>query len=48
MLLPCCFAFLIGCRRATWKAKSTPMPGHSYRERDHAYGQAMFKLQREH
>jgi hypothetical protein len=24
MLLPCCFAFLVGFRRVTWKAKSTP------------------------
>ncbi len=24
------------------------MPWHSYRERDHAFGQAIFKLQREH
>ena len=24
IFLPCCFAFVIGCCRATWKAKSTP------------------------
>ncbi len=24
-LLPCYFAFMVGCRRATWKVKSTPM-----------------------
>ena len=44
MFLPCCFAFLAGCPRVMWKAKSTPMPQHSYRERDYTFGQAMFKL----
>ena len=44
MLLPCCFAFLVGCRRVTRKAKSTPMTRHSYHERDYAFGQAMLKL----
>jgi hypothetical protein len=31
-LLPCCFAFLIGCRRVTRKAKSTPMSRRSLSE----------------
>src|SRR5438105_6759757 len=44
MFLPYCFAFLAGCRRVTWKARSTPMPRHSYRERDYTFGQVMFKL----
>ncbi len=44
MFLPCCFAFMVECRWATWKTKSTPMPRHSYRERDHALGRAIFKL----
>jgi hypothetical protein len=44
MFLPCCFAFLVGCRRVTWKAKSTPMPRLSYHEHDYPFGQAMFKL----
>src|SRR6266851_6158752 len=44
MFLPCCFAFLVGCRRVTRKAKSTPMTRHSYRERDYAFGQVMLKL----
>jgi hypothetical protein len=44
MFLPCYFAFLAGCRRVTWKAKSTPMTRHSYLERDYAFGQTMFKL----
>src|SRR6266566_9336870 len=43
-LLPCCFAFLVGCRRATWKTRSTPMPRHSYREHDYTFGQTMLKL----
>jgi hypothetical protein len=29
IFLPCCFAFLVGCRRVTRKAKSTPMSRHS-------------------
>src|SRR5215472_10734286 len=37
-LLPCCFALLAGCRRVTRKARSTPMPRHSYRKRDSAFG----------
>src|SRR6266849_7604124 len=44
IFLPCCFAFLVGCRRVTRKAKSTPMSRHSYRERDYAFGQVMLKL----
>jgi hypothetical protein len=44
ILLPCCFAFLAGCLRVARKAKSTPMPRHSYRERNYAFGQAMLKL----
>ncbi len=44
MFLPCYFAFLAGCRRATRKAKSTPMTRHSYQERDYAFGQIMLKL----
>ena len=24
IFLPCCFAFLVGCRRVTWKERSTP------------------------
>jgi WD40 repeat protein/transcriptional regulator with XRE-family HTH domain len=35
---------LAGCRRVTRKAQRTLMPRHSYRERDYAFGQAMFKL----
>src|SRR2546430_9599427 len=42
--LPCCFALLVGCRRVTRKERSTPMTRHSYRERDYAFGQVMFKL----
>src|SRR2546423_14411276 len=44
MFLPCCFAFLVGCRRVTWKARSTPMPRPSYRERNYPLGQVMLKL----
>ena len=44
MFLPCCFAFLAGCRRVTRKAKSTPLTRHSYHERDYTFGQAIFKL----
>src|SRR5215471_21160191 len=44
MLLPNCFTLLARCWRVTRKAKSTPMPRHSYRERDYTFGQAMFKL----
>jgi DNA-binding XRE family transcriptional regulator len=44
MFLPCCFALLAGCRRVTCKARSTPMPRHSYRERDYTIGQVMLKL----
>ena len=44
MLLPDCFTLLARCWRTTGKAKSTPMPQHSYRERDYTFGQAMFKL----
>src|SRR6266571_7836665 len=44
MFLPCCFAFLAGCRRVTRKARNTPMTRHSYREHDYAFGQAMLKL----
>ncbi len=29
IFLPCCFAFLVGCRRVTRKAKSTPMSRRS-------------------
>ena len=47
-LLPCCFAFLVGCRWVTCKARNTPMLWHAYRECDSAFGQTMFKLQREH
>src|SRR5215472_5306429 len=35
---------LAGCRRVTRKAQRTLMPRHSYRERDYAFGQAMFRL----
>src|SRR5260370_2485846 len=42
--LPFCFPLLAGCRRVTWKARSTPMTRHSYHERDYTFGQAMFKL----
>ena len=38
IFLPCCFALLVGCRQVTWKARSTPLPRHSYRERDYAFG----------
>src|SRR3989440_10349308 len=44
MFLPCCFAFLVGCRRVTCKERSTPMTRHSYHERDYAFGQVMLKL----
>jgi hypothetical protein len=32
IFLPCCFAFLVGCRRVTRKAKSTPMSRRSLSE----------------
>ena len=38
IFLPCCFAFLAGCRRVTCKARSTAMTRHSYRERAYAFG----------
>ncbi len=44
IFLPCCFALLFGCFRVTCKARSTPMPRHSYCERDSVFGQAMIKL----
>src|SRR5690242_14936228 len=44
MLLPFCFRLLGWCRRVTRKASSTPMAGHSYRERDYTFGQLMLKL----
>ena len=44
MLLPNCFTMLARCWRVTGKAKSTPMPRHSYRERDYTFGQAMLTL----
>ena len=44
MFLPCCFALLTACHWVTRKVKSTPMPRHSYRERDYAFGQVMLKL----
>src|SRR2546421_12987937 len=44
MLLPDCFTLLARCWRVTGKAKSTPMPRHSYRERDYPFGQAMLTL----
>ena len=44
MLLPDCFTLLARCWRVTRKAQSTPMPRHSYRERDYAFGQAMLTL----
>src|SRR5437763_82104 len=44
MLLPNCFTLLARCWRVTGKAQRTPMPRHSYRERDYAFGQAMLTL----
>src|SRR6266487_643638 len=44
MLLPYCFTLLARCWRVTGKAKRTPMPRHSYRERDYTFGQAMLTL----
>jgi hypothetical protein len=44
IFLPCCFAFLVGRCRVTWKARSTPMTRRSYHERDYTFGQVMFKL----
>jgi hypothetical protein len=32
IFLPCCFAFLVGCRRVMRKAKSTSMSRHSLSE----------------
>jgi WD40 repeat protein/DNA-binding XRE family transcriptional regulator len=43
-LLPDCFTLLAWCWRVTGKAKGTPMPRHSYRERDYPFGQAMLRL----
>src|SRR5213592_1477404 len=44
MLLPNCFTLLARCWRVTGKAQRTPMPRHSYRERDYPFGQAMLTL----
>src|SRR5437764_6670012 len=44
MLLPNCCRLLARCWRGTGKAQRTPMPRHSYRERDYAFGQAMLTL----
>ena len=44
MFLPCCFAFLFGCRWVTCKARNTPMLRHSYPERDSTFGLVMLKL----